>query len=58
MVNQQLAGWILVAVGILLLAAFNRLDLIAILLPASAVVGYGITRPSRKSRLTRGRGKG
>lgn len=58
MANQQMAGWVLVAVGVLLLTAFNRLDLMTILLPASAVVGYGISRQSSKSRLTRGSGKG
>ncbi|MBZ5597277.1 MAG: hypothetical protein LAN83_03045 [Acidobacteriia bacterium] len=59
MVNQTLAGWILVVIALVLLLAFGNLALLAILVPVSIVVGYGIARlGENRGRLTPGLKKG
>jgi hypothetical protein len=55
MVNQTAAGWALVGTALLLLVAFGNLALVAILVPISIVVGYGIARLS-DNRNTLGHG--
>ena len=44
MVKERLAGWALVALSLVLLLASGRLELLALLLPLSILMGYGITR--------------
>ncbi|MBZ5705210.1 MAG: hypothetical protein LAN63_07640 [Acidobacteriia bacterium] len=59
MVNQTLAGWTLVVIALVLLLAFGNLALLAILVPVSIVVGYGIARlGENRGRLTTGLKKG
>jgi hypothetical protein len=53
--NQSSLGWILLAAGLFLLMAFNRLDLLTVLLPASLVLScalIGLT--SKKSHIDAG----
>jgi uncharacterized protein (DUF58 family) len=47
MVKQSTAGWVLVALSLVLLLVSGRLELLAVLLPLSILMGYGILRFSR-----------
>ena len=59
MANQNLCGWTLIILGILLLAAFGNLSLLVALLPVSLMLCYGALRMgSDKTRLTRDLKKG
>ena len=59
MANQKLCGWTLIILGILLLAAFGNLSLLAALLPVSLLLCYGTLRMGNsKTRLTRALKKG
>jgi hypothetical protein len=42
--NSRVAGWILALGGFLLLAAMGKLDLVILLIPIAAAVGYGVAR--------------
>lgn len=44
MANQRLFGWALLVMGVLLLAAFGNLGLLAALVPVSLLLGYGTLR--------------
>ena len=44
MANQKLFGWTLIMLGIVLLAAFGNLSLLAALIPISLLLGYGTFR--------------
>jgi len=53
--NQSSLGWTLLVAGMLLLMAFNRLDLLTVLLPVSLVLScalIGLT--SKKSHASAG----
>lgn len=55
MANQESVGWGLAILSLFVLAAAGELGLLAVLLPVSLVLGYGIARwTSKKSRLTVG----
>jgi uncharacterized protein (DUF58 family) len=59
MVNQTVTGWTLVGTAVLLLVAFGNVALLAILVPVSIVVGYGIARLSdNRDALSHGVKKG
>jgi hypothetical protein len=54
MVKQSVTGWVLVALSLVLLLVSGRLELLAVLLPLSILMGYGILRFSRdRTRSTR-----
>lgn len=57
--NSSCTGWILLAVGLLLLVAFGRLDLLAILLLISILLAWGLARMGdNRGKLTRSAKKG
>jgi hypothetical protein len=59
MVNQTVAGWTLVVAALFRLVAFGQLGLLAILVPVSIVVGYGIARlGDNRGKLTHSLNKG
>jgi uncharacterized protein (DUF58 family) len=57
--NQKFCGWTLIILGVVLLAAFGNLSLLAALLPVSLMLAYGTLRMgSNKTKLTQGLRKG
>jgi hypothetical protein len=59
MANQQLFGWALIIMGVVLLAAFGNLSLLAALIPVSLMLGYGTLRMGRsRTKLTHSLKKG
>jgi ABC-type Mn2+/Zn2+ transport system permease subunit len=44
MVSQTAAGWVLIGIALALLLGRGDVGLLAVLLPISMVVGYGISR--------------
>jgi hypothetical protein len=50
---SEISGWVLIVMAFVLLLALHELDLLAVLLPVSLLVTYGIARiQSRKTGLT------
>jgi hypothetical protein len=50
---SETGGWVLIVMACALLLALREFGLLAILLPVSLVLGYGIARiQNRKTRLT------
>jgi hypothetical protein len=50
---SDISGWVLIVMAFVLLLALHELDLLAVLLPVSLLVAYGIARiQSRKTGLT------
>ena len=46
--NQSKLSWSLIAAGFLLLLAYGQLDMVMVLLPVAAVLGYGFLLIGRK----------
>jgi hypothetical protein len=56
--KNKIAGWALCLVSLILLASLGKLDLVVVLLPASAVLTFFVAGTGRKSNTDEPRKKG